>query len=165
MVRVAQNPKPYFSVSSETPPTWRARFRIYTPQEQSGPVVPPGTRLPLRRHLRLAGLWWRYSNPPQSGGRSPHIYIFQEQDRPVKSHSHVTTDFQSVSMSWCRVSLWDLRPDITSCRNVAVSNLRPCTYLLACNFSTRTAEKTPLLLCHSDHAENTVSLFRRGVIS
>jgi hypothetical protein len=24
-------------------------------------------------------------------------------------------------MSWCRAPLWDLRPDITSCRNVAVS--------------------------------------------
>jgi hypothetical protein len=27
---------------------------------------------------------------------------------------------QSVSMSWYRVPLWDLRPDIISCRNVAV---------------------------------------------
>jgi hypothetical protein len=27
---------------------------------------------------------------------------------------------QSVSMSWYRVPTWDLRPDITSCRNVAV---------------------------------------------
>jgi hypothetical protein len=30
---------------------------------------------------------------------------------------------QWVSMSWYRVPLWDLRPDITSCRNVAVWNL------------------------------------------
>jgi hypothetical protein len=30
------------------------------------------------------------------------------------------TDGQSVSMSWYRAPLWDLRPDITSCRNVAV---------------------------------------------
>jgi hypothetical protein len=28
MVRVAQNPKPYFTVSSEIPPTWRARFPL-----------------------------------------------------------------------------------------------------------------------------------------
>jgi hypothetical protein len=34
MVQVAQNPKPYFTVSSETPPTWRARF-LY--------LYPPGT--------------------------------------------------------------------------------------------------------------------------
>jgi hypothetical protein len=29
-------------------------------------------------------------------------------------------------MSWYRAPLWDLRPDITSCRNVAVRNLRSC---------------------------------------
>jgi hypothetical protein len=34
--------------------------------------------------------------------------------------SYFTTDSQSVSMSWYRVPLWDLRPDITSCRNVSV---------------------------------------------
>jgi hypothetical protein len=37
-------------------------------------------------------------------------------------------DWQSVSMSWCRARLWDLRPDITSCRYVAVWNLRSCFY-------------------------------------
>jgi hypothetical protein len=29
--------------------------RIYIPQEQGGPVIPPGTGFPLRRLLRLAG--------------------------------------------------------------------------------------------------------------
>jgi hypothetical protein len=38
--------------------------RIYIPQEQRGPVIPPGTGFPCRRLLRLAGLLWRYSNPP-----------------------------------------------------------------------------------------------------
>jgi hypothetical protein len=33
---------------------------------------------------------------------------------------------KSVCMTWYRVSLWDLRPDIISCRNVAVWNLRAC---------------------------------------
>jgi hypothetical protein len=33
---------------------------------------------------------------------------------------------QSVSTSWYRASLWDLRPGITSCQNVAVLNLRSC---------------------------------------
>jgi hypothetical protein len=36
------------------------------------------------------------------------------------------TDSRSVSMSWYRAPLWDLRPDITSCRNVAVLNLQSC---------------------------------------
>jgi hypothetical protein len=42
-VRVAQNPWAYFTVSSETPPPWWARF----PQEQGDPVVPPGTGFPF----------------------------------------------------------------------------------------------------------------------
>jgi hypothetical protein len=37
---------------------------IYTPQRQGGPVILPGTGFPFRRLLRLAGLRWRYSNPP-----------------------------------------------------------------------------------------------------
>jgi hypothetical protein len=35
---------------------------------------------------------------------------------------------QSVSMSWYRVPLCGLRPDITSCQNVTVRNLRSCIY-------------------------------------
>jgi hypothetical protein len=34
----------------------------------------------------------------------------------------------SVSMSWYRAPLWDLRPNIISCQNVAVWNLRSCIY-------------------------------------
>jgi hypothetical protein len=41
--------------------------RIYIPQEQGGPVIPPGTGFPFRRILRLTGLRWRYSNPPPRG--------------------------------------------------------------------------------------------------
>jgi hypothetical protein len=54
----------------ETLPTWRPH--IYIPQEQSGPVIPPGTRFPFRRLLRLAGLRWMHSNPP------PHRFINKE---------------------------------------------------------------------------------------
>jgi hypothetical protein len=43
--------------------------RIYIPQEEGVLVIPPGTGLPSCRLLRLAGLRWRYSNPP------PHGYI------------------------------------------------------------------------------------------
>jgi hypothetical protein len=69
--RAAQNPKPYFTVSSETP------------------------------EVRWGEVSW----------------------------CEVTlrlTVSQSVSMSWNRVPLWDLRPDIISCRNVAVWRLRSC---------------------------------------
>jgi hypothetical protein len=37
---------------------------IYIPWEQGGPVIPPGTGFPFCRLLWLAGLGWRYSNPP-----------------------------------------------------------------------------------------------------
>jgi hypothetical protein len=47
MVEVPQNSRSYFTVSSETPPTLKARSRIYTPQEQGGPVIPPGTGFPF----------------------------------------------------------------------------------------------------------------------
>jgi ribosomal protein L24E len=57
-----------------------------------------------------------------------------------RSRSYFTTDSQSDSMSWYRAPLWDLWPDIISCRNVAVWNLRSCicgapslTRRLVCN--------------------------------
>jgi hypothetical protein len=46
--------------------------------------------------------------------------------RRSRSRSYFTTDSQSVSLSWYRAPLWDLRPEITSCRNVAVWNLWSC---------------------------------------
>jgi hypothetical protein len=42
-------------------------FRIYIPQEQGSPVIPPSTGFPFRRLLQLAGRRWRYSNPPPHG--------------------------------------------------------------------------------------------------
>jgi hypothetical protein len=41
--------------------------RIYIPQGHGRPVIPPGTGFPFRRPLRLAGLRWRYLNPPPHG--------------------------------------------------------------------------------------------------
>jgi hypothetical protein len=49
--------------------------RIYIPQEQGGPVIPPGTGYPLSLLLRLAGLRRRYSNtPPTWRAWTPYIY-------------------------------------------------------------------------------------------
>jgi hypothetical protein len=48
---------------------------IYTPQEQGGPVIPPGTGFPFRHLLRLSGLRWRYSNlPPHGSGHSCYLH-------------------------------------------------------------------------------------------
>jgi hypothetical protein len=52
---------------SRLPPLGAPGSRIYIPQEQFGPVIPPGTGFRFRRLLRLAGLQWRYSNPPTRG--------------------------------------------------------------------------------------------------
>jgi hypothetical protein len=57
----------------ETPPTRREGPRIYIPQEQGGPVIPPGTEFPLRRLLLLAGLQWIYSTPPPHGLHSQPV--------------------------------------------------------------------------------------------
>jgi hypothetical protein len=75
------------------PQPLRPGSRIYIPQEHDGPVIPSGTGFPLRRLLRLAGLRWRYSNPPPTWmTRSPCVYIYiyiyyisREQDGPVQS--------------------------------------------------------------------------------
>jgi hypothetical protein len=67
---------------------------IYIPQEEAGPVIPPGTGFPLR----LSGLRWRYSKPPRI-----YEYMLEEQDGPVQSQSHVKTDGQPISTSWCLV--------------------------------------------------------------
>jgi hypothetical protein len=40
---------------------------IYIPQEQVGPIIPPGTGFPFHRLLLLTGLRWRYSNSPPRG--------------------------------------------------------------------------------------------------
>jgi hypothetical protein len=69
-VRVPRDSWPYFTVSD-------SRFRqprgpgprIYIRQEEDGPVIPPGTGFPFRRPVRLAGLQWRYLNPPQLGDK------------------------------------------------------------------------------------------------
>jgi hypothetical protein len=59
---------PYFTVSDSrlSLPGGPGPY-IYIPQEQGGPVIPPGTRFPFLRLLRLAGLRWRYSTPPPHG--------------------------------------------------------------------------------------------------
>jgi hypothetical protein len=41
---------------SRPPQTGGPGLHIYIPQEQGGPVIPPGTGFPFRRLLQLAGL-------------------------------------------------------------------------------------------------------------
>jgi hypothetical protein len=44
--------------------------RIYIPQEQGDPVIPPGTGFPFVASYDSQGLRWKYSNPPPHGFRA-----------------------------------------------------------------------------------------------
>jgi hypothetical protein len=76
-VRVAQNPKSYFTVSSEAPPTWRARFPY---------SYPPGVAQLYPRALGslyvvsydLQGYGGDILTLPLPGGTGPCIYSLQE---------------------------------------------------------------------------------------
>jgi hypothetical protein len=72
-VRVLWDSWPYYTVSESRPPQPGGPGpRIYIPQEQGGPVIPPATGFRFRRLLRLAGLRWRYSNLPPHGDSPSH---------------------------------------------------------------------------------------------
>jgi hypothetical protein len=81
---------PHFIVSdSRLPQPGGPGPRIYIPQEQGGPVIPPGTGLSFRRLLRLAGLRWRYSNPPpQFCKREIHFQYDQSNEPSVANRVH-----------------------------------------------------------------------------
>jgi hypothetical protein len=71
-VRVLQDSWPCFTVSdSRLLKPGGPRSRIYNLQEEGGPVISTSRHwVPFRRLLRLAGLQWRYLNPP------PHALNF-----------------------------------------------------------------------------------------
>jgi hypothetical protein len=61
LIRVPRDSWPHFNLSdSILLQSERSGPRIYIPQDQDGPVVPPGNGFPFHRLLRLAGLHWRY---------------------------------------------------------------------------------------------------------
>jgi hypothetical protein len=61
-VEIFQNSRPYFTVSFQTLPTWRARSPYLYSLGTGWPSYTPG---PFCHLLRLTGLRWRYSNPPR----------------------------------------------------------------------------------------------------
>jgi hypothetical protein len=84
----------------------------------------------------LVGWKWSASRPcrftpPPHSHRYPLDKLGGPQIRSGRYRKHVPKskllcNWRSVSQSWYRSPLWDLRPDVTSCRNVAVWNLRSC---------------------------------------
>jgi hypothetical protein len=96
MVRVAQNPWPYVTISSETPPTWKCSFPYLHPPGTGWPSYTPGhwvtfTSSLTTRLLQLAGLRWRYSNPPPNWMvRSSYIYSSGTERSSSKSKVEAT---------------------------------------------------------------------------
>jgi hypothetical protein len=96
-VEVPPNSRLYFTVSSETPQPGEPGPRIYIPQEQGGPDIPPDTGFLFCRLLRLAGLRWRYYNPPPHGLMflrvciCTYIYIHIQ----IHTHTHTHTHKES----------------------------------------------------------------------
>jgi hypothetical protein len=79
MVRVAQNPQPYFTLLSETPPTWRAKFPYLYPPGTAWPSYTPGHWVPFTSSLLDSPLTTRRDTVevfwPNLEGHVP-VYIY-----------------------------------------------------------------------------------------
>jgi hypothetical protein len=69
----------------ESPQRGGSGPRIYIPQEQGRPIIPPGTGFPFHRLLWLAGLRWRYLNPPPRG-RPFSVSVINLRRGPHRKH-------------------------------------------------------------------------------
>jgi hypothetical protein len=69
-------------------PTLRARSPYLYPPGKECPSYTPRHWVPFCHLLRLAGLWWRYLNPPPYGVQTLYMLvpIIQPQDRPNRTH-------------------------------------------------------------------------------
>jgi hypothetical protein len=118
-VLVPRNSWPNFTVSdSRLPQPGGSGPRIYIPQEQGGPVIPPGIGLPFRRLLRLAGLRWRYSTAPQHG---IYVYVYPliiARQRLGKNVTEATDHTQQQKKYWTRRFLCSPCHIVKSCFNL-----------------------------------------------
>jgi hypothetical protein len=87
---------PYFTVSySRLPQRGGSGHRIYIPQQQGGPVIPPRHWVPFSLP--------RYSNPPPHGIVTTPIPCWKHRTTlSLELVSYITTDGQSASLSWCQ---------------------------------------------------------------
>jgi hypothetical protein len=99
-VRVPRDSWSYFTVSdSRLPQHGEPGSRIYTPQEQGGPVIPPGTGFLFVSYL--SGLRWRYSNPPPHGGLEKLNFfdIIYTNSVRTSQEPHYVTELSSIYLS------------------------------------------------------------------
>jgi hypothetical protein len=79
-VRVPRDSWPYFTVSDSRPPNLEGQVPVFiSPQEQGGPVIPPGTGFHFCRHLWLAGginiLFPSYDTDRKENNASNHSIV------------------------------------------------------------------------------------------
>jgi hypothetical protein len=105
----------FYCLRFETPPARRARSLYLYPPGTGRLGYIPRNWVRFRRLLRLAGLRWKYSNPPPRG----RLFVNALLSLESVSESYVTTDGQSASLSWNKVPIWGLRSDFYYCQTVA----------------------------------------------
>jgi hypothetical protein len=87
------------------------------PKWQGDPVIPPGTRLPFCRLLRLARLRWRYSNPPPHRSTFRHILLFSTLNGCYNQYScnmiinsikmNIIENKKKLKEKQCKYKLWN----------------------------------------------------------
>jgi hypothetical protein len=82
----------FYCLRFETPQPGEPGPSLYIPQEQCGPVIAPGIGFRFRRLLRLAGLRWRFSTPPQQG-------ILKRPWPDLRNYTNICTDLREITKS------------------------------------------------------------------
>jgi hypothetical protein len=146
-VEVPQNSRPYFIVSFETPPTWRARSPYVYPPGTGWPIYTPGHWVPFLSPLTTL-------RATVEGSFTVLLIIpLHEPHRKHRSQSYIAVDGQSASLSWCQASVWGSWPDFYDCqRQLRVSRCGTpsLTRGRVCSLQLRlllASEKTRFLCC------------------
>jgi hypothetical protein len=94
-------------------PNLEGQVRVYIPQEQGDPVIPPGTGFPFCRLSQ--GLRWRYSNPPPHGEEGDLSTISYIGIQFVPHMKHISFPIQIQPGHWGPITvhyrlIWDCVP-------------------------------------------------------
>jgi hypothetical protein len=126
--------------------------RVYIFQEQGGPVIPRGTGFPFCRLLRVAGLWWRYSNQPTHGTYEP--YLLRGWWTPLQQNAQCITMPHSYLNSITIHGLWDPWKS----QNMALCK----AHFIIGQHGWKS--NLPALLCHREIQQNVMNSLRSRAI-
>jgi hypothetical protein len=131
---------------------------IYVPQWKDDPTVTPGTRIPFRNLLQLAGLQWGYSNPPQRGRRCHATGIISDVLKETfgsrflhthGKHFEWATSFTSATLA--QLIIWK-RQYCNNCFQSPQELCKPYYRLWSFNFDiTSHKEEHIMNIFHNDH--------------